>query len=129
MAGLIDHRNYVSRNFNGQPVRPEQATPEMIQVAERVIEIMVKNGHAHGYFGDKGNAFATDQVTTDQVNRLLRDFVQFAQTQTKADYAKVNCNVEVLGSEGISAALIEQYARLSGYAVSYHNRAIVGVDQ
>ena len=125
MAAQVDHQNSILRTLNGQPVRPEQATPEMIRVAEKMIKIMVESGHAQGYFGDKGDAFATDQV-----NWLLRDFVLFTQTQTKADYDKVNSNVQVLGSRHISEydpALIEQYARFSGYAVKYVDVSIVGV--
>ncbi|HEY5236267.1 MAG TPA: hypothetical protein VIJ14_08830, partial [Rhabdochlamydiaceae bacterium] len=114
MAATVqpEYKNYVSRALDGVPSRPATATPEMIAVAERVINLMVESGHAHGYFGDRGNEFVTDQV-----NWLLRDFVAFAQTGEKAEYAKVDCNVMVLNSRRMKTYdpdVIKKYANFSG---------------
>lgn len=128
VEGKTGYGNAISRQLDGMPVRPEEATVEMIEVAEKVTDILIDSGFSYGWYGDTGKEYRNDQV-----NWVLLSFVSFAKTQKRPEYVAVSSVVSSLNCKWVSEHnpdLIKKYAHLNGYALQYgKNLNILGVEK
>jgi hypothetical protein len=94
--------------------RPLDATPEMIDVSTKVVTLLMHNNLI------SSQPTHREAFIQDYINVILKSFVDFSNSETRASRAQVRntaSQLALFADQVVTKQVIDKYAAFSGYAI------------